>query len=34
MLRNIFVAICFYYARKRVLCSAIALSHPPYTIKA
>jgi hypothetical protein len=25
MLHNIFVAICFYYAQKRVLCSAIAL---------
>jgi hypothetical protein len=26
MLCNIFVAIYFYYARKRVLCSAIALA--------
>jgi hypothetical protein len=26
MLCNIFVAICFYYARKRALCSAIALA--------
>jgi hypothetical protein len=26
MLCNIFVAICFYYAQKRVLCGAIALA--------
>jgi hypothetical protein len=29
MFRYIFVAICFYHVRKRVLCSAIALLLPP-----
>jgi hypothetical protein len=32
MLCNIFVAIRFYYARKRVLCSAIALVFRPFSI--